>query len=82
MQNASSVSASIEPCLRTNLIPCFRLLNIDSVVVAGRYRAAIIDSEIIGARNESALSPKHHFSPSFASACPASAGPIVTAMLN
>ena len=36
MQNASKVSATMEPCLRTNPMPCFRLLNIDSVVVAGR----------------------------------------------
>ena len=82
MQNASSVSASMEPCLRTNLMPCFKLLKIDSVVITGRYGAVIIDSEMIGAKNETAFSPKHHFSPNFASACPASAGPIVTAMLN
>ena len=42
----------------------------------------MIDSEMIGARKESAFNPKHHFSPSLASACPASAGPTMTATLN
>jgi hypothetical protein len=37
---------------------------------------------MMGARKESAFSPKHHFSPNFAKAWPASAGPMVTAMLN
>ena len=63
------------PACETNLMPCFRLLNIDSVVLSGRNRVVIMDSEMIGARNESAFSPKHHFSPNFANACPASAGP-------
>jgi hypothetical protein len=42
----------------------------------------IIDSEIMGARKLSAFSPKHHFSPNRAKACPASAGPTITATLN
>ena len=33
MQNARTIKASIEPCLRTKLMPCFRLLNIDSFVL-------------------------------------------------
>lgn len=37
---------------------------------------------MIGARKESAFRPKHHCSPNFANACPASAGPIVTPVLN
>ena len=68
MQKASTIRASIEPCLRTKWIPCFRLASIDSVVFWGRKRVVIIDSEMIGARNESAFRPKHHFSPSFARA--------------
>ena len=82
MQNASTISASMECCLRTNLMPSFRLVNIDSAVGAGKNRVVIIKRETIGARNDSAFSPKHHFSPSFAKAKPASAGPIVTATLN
>ena len=39
MQNASTISASIEGCLRTNLMPSFRLVNIDSVVGTGLKRA-------------------------------------------
>src|ERR1700692_471543 len=54
----------------------------DSVVFTGRKRAEIIDKEIIGARKERAFKPKHHFSPNFAKACPASAGPTMTATLN
>src|ERR1700692_649413 len=54
----------------------------DSVVFTGRKRAVIIDSEMMGARKEIAFKPKHHFSPSFAKAWPASAGPIITATLN
>src|SRR5947209_6191593 len=65
-----------------NLIPCFRLLRIESVVGGGKNRAEIIQSVIIGARNDSALSPKHQVSPTLASVSPASAGPTVTAMLN
>ena len=68
MQNASTISASMEFCWRTNLMPCFRLPNIDSVVFSGRNRAEMMESEMIGARKESAFSPKHHFSPSFAKA--------------
>src|SRR5579863_831589 len=82
MQNASTISASIDPCCRTNRIPCFRLPMIDSVVFAGRYRAVIMESEMTGARKEIAFRPKHQDSPSLASACPASAGPIVTAVLH
>ncbi len=63
-------------------MPCFRLLKIESVVVSGRNRAEMIESEMTGARKESAFSPKHHFSPNFANARPASAGPMVTAKLN
>ena len=63
-------------------MPCFKLPKIDSVVFFGKYRAVIKESEMIGARNESAFNPKHHCSPNFANACPASAGPIVTAALN
>ena len=47
----------------------------DSVVFTGRKRAVMSESEMIGARKESAFKPKHHFSPSLAKACPASAGP-------
>ena len=82
MQKASTISASIEFCLRAKRMPCLRLVNIDSVVFTGRKRAVMIDSEMIGARKESAFRPKHHFSPSFAKACPASAGPTMTATLN
>src|SRR5437588_13042143 len=82
IQNARTVSASMEFCWRTYLIPCFRLLKIDSLDFCGRNRVEIIESEMIGARKETALSPKHHFSPSFARAWPASAGPMVTAILN
>src|SRR5271165_5776947 len=82
MQNASTMSASIEFCLRTNLMPSLRLVNIDSVVLSGRKRVVISKSETMGARKESAFNPKHHFSPNFAKAIPASAGPIVTARLN
>ena len=42
----------------------------------------MIDSDTMGARKESAFNPKHHFSPSLAKACPASAGPTMTATLN
>ena len=42
----------------------------------------MMDSETMGARKESAFKPKHHFSPSFAKACPARAGPTITATLN
>src|SRR5580765_4385964 len=76
MQKASTISASMDPCWRTNLMPCFRLLKIDSVVFSGRYRAVMMVREMIGARKESAFRPKHHCSPNFANACPASAGPI------
>src|SRR6202451_611832 len=41
-----------------------------------------MEREMTGARKESAFSPKHHGSPNFANACPASAGPIVIAILN
>ena len=82
MQKANTISASMDFCLRTKRMPCFRLLKIDSVVLSGKYRAEMMESEMIGARKESALSPKHHFSPNFAKAMPASAGPMVTAMLN
>ena len=68
MQNANTMSASMQFCWRTNLMPCFRLLKIDSVVVSGRNRAEMIESEMIGARKESAFNPKHHFSPNFAKA--------------
>ena len=70
MQKANTISASMEFCLRTKRMPCFRLLNIDSVVVSGRNRAEMMESEMTGARKESAFSPKHHFSPNFASAMP------------
>ncbi len=70
MQKASRISASMEFCRRTKRMPSFMLLNIDSVVRSGRYRAAISESEITGARKDSAFSPKHHFSPSFANAKP------------
>src|SRR5579862_7078913 len=82
MENARTISASIEFCLRTNFMPSFRLVNIDSVVVCGRNRVVMIDSEMMGARKDIAFRPKHHFSPSLANAWPASAGPMVTAMLN
>ena len=82
MQKASKISASMESCRRRNLIPCFRLANIDSVGFSGTNRAAIMESEMTGATKEIAFSPKHHFSPSFANARPASAGPTVMAMLN
>src|SRR5579862_7281356 len=82
MMNANTVRASIELCRRRNWMPCFRLLKIDSVVGAGRNLAVISDSEMIGARNDTALSPKHHLSPSLASVIPASEGPMVTARLN
>ncbi len=82
MQNASTISASMEPCLRTNLIPSFKLVNIDSVVLTGKKRLVISKSETMGARKESAFKPKHHVSPNFARAMPASAGPMVTARLN
>src|ERR1039458_7449630 len=82
MQNASTISASMEPCLRTNLIPSFKLVNIDSVVLTGKNRLVMSNSETMGAKNESAFKPKHHFSPNFARAMPASAGPMVTARLN
>ena len=39
MQNASTISASIAGCLRTNLMPSFRLVNIESEVASGRKRA-------------------------------------------
>ena len=48
----------------------------------GQEAGVIRESEMMGARNERAFRPKHHFSPSFASACPASAGPTMTATLN
>ncbi len=82
MQKASTIRASIEDCLRANWMPCFRLLNIVSVVFTGRKRALMIDSEMIGARKESEFRPKHQLSPSLARACPARAGPIMTATLN
>ena len=82
MQKASTMSASMEPCLRTNLMPCLRLVNIDSVVLSGRKRVVISKRDMMGARKESAFNPKHHFSPNFAKAIPASAGPTVTARLN
>src|SRR5579863_6202440 len=63
-------------------MPCFKLANMDSVVFTGRKRVLIIKSEIMGARNDSAFRPKHHFSPSLAKACPARAGPSMTATLN
>ena len=63
-------------------MPCFRLVKIDSVVFSGRKRARMIESDTIGARKDSAFSPKHHFSPSLAKVCPASAGPTMTATLN
>src|ERR1039458_7294740 len=82
MQKASKINASIEFCLRANRIPCFKLANIVSVVFIGRKRALMSESEMIGARKDNAFSPKHHFSPSLAKACPASAGPTMTATLN
>src|SRR5215467_10339423 len=63
-------------------MPCTRLRNIDSLGTSGTDWAEIIESVIIGARNEIAFRPKHHFSPSLASVIPANAGPIVTARLN
>src|SRR5579863_8784784 len=65
-----------------NLMPWARLRNMVSVVGGGRKRAEIIESEMIGARNEIAFNPKHHVSPSLARVIPASAGPTVTARLN
>ena len=38
MQKASKISASMESCRRRNLIPCFRLANIDSVGFSGTNR--------------------------------------------
>ena len=40
MQKARTISASIEVCLRTKLMPCFRLVNIDSVVFSGQEARA------------------------------------------
>src|SRR5215469_3335715 len=65
-----------------NFIPCTRLWNIDSLVASGTNCAEIIDSVMIGAKNEIAFRPKHHFSPNLASVIPPNAGPIVTARLN
>src|SRR5580658_7418190 len=82
MQNARIIKASMEPCWRVKRIPCFRLAKTESVVFDGRKRAEIIESDMIGARNDSAFNPKHHVSPSFAKVWPASAGPTMTATLN
>ena len=83
MQNASTIRASIEACLRTNLNALLEAGETSTRwSLCGRKRAVMIDSDMIGARKETAFSPKHHFSPRFARACPASAGPTMTATLN
>src|SRR5215467_13107035 len=63
-------------------MPCRRLSNIDSLVASGTDCAEMIERVMIGAKNEIAFRPKHHFSPSRASVIPPNAGPTVTARLN
>ena len=82
MQNARTIRASIDPCWRKKWMPCFKLLNIDSLVVSGTKRADMSKRVTTGARKDKAFSPKHHFSPRRAKVIPASAGPTVTARLN
>ena len=53
--------------LRTKSIPCFKLPNMCLSSFLGKNLAVMIESEMTGARNDNAFSPKHHFSPSLAS---------------
>ena len=82
MQNASTMSPSMAPCLRTNRMPSFMLPRMLAVVFSGRKRMVSIISATTGAANDKVFSAKHHVAPSLARATPPKAGPIITAALN
>src|SRR5947209_2103072 len=81
-KNASTVRLTKDERSPMNARPCLRLRNTESVVFAGTKRLEMSDRVSIGARKDTALSPKHHDSPNFDNASPARAGPTVIAILN
>ena len=62
--------------------PSFMLDRIESPVFWGRNRMVRIDSEMIGAKKDRPLRPKHQALPSLTKAMPPKVGPMMVARLN
>ena len=83
MENASTISPAMAPCLRMNRMPCFMLARIVSVVLTGRKRTvSMAERNDRGEKRHARSARSTRSCPNLASAMAPSAGPTITAALN